>query len=116
LPAGQARHDHQSAQGRTSLVCAFRILAIVTSLKIIPRADELHQGTDIVVVRRFERRDVGRASLTHPLKIMPARPVDRLCPVNAVQHGVRHDAGMPAVAVRKQMNPCEPVMQANRGF
>jgi hypothetical protein len=67
-------------------------------LKIIARADELHQGTHVVSIRRLKRSDICGTARADLLEIVSARPVNRLCFVNTIQHGIRHYARVPPSA------------------
>src|SRR4051812_42436064 len=73
-------------------------------LQIPSRPDELHQRTDVTPICRFQRGDVREPPLVHFLKIVSARPIDGLLTIDAVERRIGHDAGVPAVSVRKRMD------------
>ena len=63
------------------------------------------QGGDVLLAARVHRREVK-----------PAGPIDRRQPQDIFQEGVGCNAGMTAIAVRKEVDEYEAMVKSNSGF
>ena len=76
--------------------------------------NEVHEMFHVALIGRLKRVNIGSASFADLLQIVTTSPINRLCFVDAGQNGIRHDARVSTVAIRKWMDLKKSMVKSNR--